>query len=67
MTRRERYVFDTNVIVSALLFEQSKRGELVLSLPVVKELNDVLSRPKFDRYVFREEREKFLVKNERLG
>jgi len=70
MTRRERYVFDTNVIVSALLFEQSKpgqafyaaleRGELVLSLPVVKELNDVLSRPKFDRYVFREERERFL-------
>lgn len=70
MKSSERYVFDTNVLVSALLFEQSKpgqafyaaldRGEILLSLPVVKELNDVLNREKFDRYLLREERERFL-------
>ncbi len=67
MKRSRRYVFDTNVLISALLFERSKpgrafyaaldRGEILLSLPVVKELNEVLSREKFDRYLLREERE----------
>lgn len=70
MKRSRRYVFDTNVLISALLFERSKPGrafyaaldwgEILLSLPVVKELNEVLSREKFDRYLLREEREHFL-------
>lgn len=65
------YVFDTNVLVSALLFERSKpgqafhaaigRGEILLSLPVAQELNDVLKREKFRPYITSEERERFLV------
>jgi putative PIN family toxin of toxin-antitoxin system len=70
MKSNERYVFDTNVLISALLFEESKpgqafyaaldRGEILLSLPVIKELNEVLSREKFNRYLLLEERECFL-------
>jgi uncharacterized protein len=65
-----RYVFDTNVIISALLFENSKpakalryalaNGEILLSLDLLEELNEVLSREKFSRYVTSEEREEFL-------
>jgi putative PIN family toxin of toxin-antitoxin system len=70
MKTDERYVFDTNVLVSALLFESSKpgqaflaaleRGRILISLSVLKELNEVLSRKKFDRYLLREERDRFL-------
>ena len=70
MTSKARYVFDTNVIVSALLFEHSTpgrafyealgRGEILLSQPVVDELNDVLRREKFERYVRLDDRERFL-------
>ncbi|MEN9568250.1 MAG: hypothetical protein RLZZ69_3446 [Cyanobacteriota bacterium] len=65
-----RYVFDTNAIVSALLFENSKpaqslryvlaNGQVLLSLDLLEELNEVLGREKFDRYVTSEEREEFL-------
>jgi putative PIN family toxin of toxin-antitoxin system len=65
-----RYVFDTNVIVSALLFNSSKpaqalryaleNGELLLSLDLLEELNEVLERERFSRYVTSEEREEFL-------
>jgi uncharacterized protein len=65
-----RYVFDTNVIVSALLFENSKpaqalryallNGELLLSLDLLEELNEVLGRERFNRYVVSEKREEFL-------
>jgi uncharacterized protein len=65
-----RYVFDTNVIVSALLFEHGKpaqalqyalsNGEVLLSLDLLEELNEVLGRKRFDRYVTSEEREEFL-------
>ena len=65
-----RYVFDTNVIVSALLFENSKpaqalryvlaHGEILLSLELLEELNEVLGRKRFNRYVTPEEREEFL-------
>lgn len=64
------YVFDTNVIVSALLFKQSKPGKafytaleqetILISLPVLKELNEVLSRKKFQRYLLQKEKENFL-------
>ena len=64
------YVFDTNVLVSALIFEHSKPdqafrralqvGQILLSLPVLEEVNEVMSREKFERYVTAEEREEFL-------
>ena len=70
MRSRPRYVFDTNVVVSALLFSQSKParaffaavgvGEVLVSADVVRELNDVLGREKFERYVSEEERTRFL-------
>ncbi len=72
MNVRPRYVFDTNVTISAALFEKSlpgqalhaaqSRGELLLSRGTLAELAEVLGRKKFDRYLTREEREEFLVK-----
>jgi putative PIN family toxin of toxin-antitoxin system len=71
MIAEARYVFDANVIVSALLFEQSvpgqafyaavNHGHILLSQPAFRELADVLSREKFDRYMRFDERERFLV------
>lgn len=56
-----RYVFDTNAIISAMLSKNSTpgvvlslaydTGEILVSVPLVRELHDVMSRPKFDRYV----------------
>ena len=70
MTPRPRLVFDTNVIVSADLFEDSGPGRalslaldlgtLLLSLALIEELQAVLSRPRFDHYATRGEREEFL-------
>ena len=67
-----RWVFDTNVIISAVLFEQSvpgralyaalDRGTLLLSQATAAELGEVLAREKFDRYLTREERDQFLCK-----
>ena len=65
------YVFDTNVLVSALLFANSSprkalelaldTGEILISKETVDELNNVLSRPKFERYVSQPKRERFLL------
>ena len=70
MSSKARYVFDTNVIVSSLLFENSnpskafryalKHGEVLLSLELLEELSDVLGREKFNRFVTSEERDEFL-------
>jgi putative PIN family toxin of toxin-antitoxin system len=70
MKDRKRYVFDTNVIVSALLFKQSTPGQafhtaldhgsILISWPTLKELVEVLNRKKFDRYLLQEEKECFL-------
>lgn len=70
MNSGTRYVFDTNVVVSALLFNTSvpgqaftralEKGTILISQSQVHELNDVLGRDKFNRYVTREERESFL-------
>lgn len=56
-----RFVFDTNTLVSAALFAQSiprqafdaalSRGELLTSESCLAELNQVLHRPKFARYL----------------
>ena len=55
MADRGRFVFDTNVVVSALLMKKSVArgalnkarvaGTILLSLDVIEELHDVLSRP----------------------
>jgi uncharacterized protein len=65
-----RCVFDTNVLISALLFDQSKPaqaffsalrdGEVLVSADTISEINDVLGRKKFRRYVNEAEREHFL-------
>lgn len=70
MNADSRYVFDTNVMISALCFNTSVPGQafnrsrddgaILISQSLVEELNDVLSREKFDRYVTREERDAFL-------
>jgi putative PIN family toxin of toxin-antitoxin system len=70
MKNKVRYVFDTNVLISALLFENSKpaqalryalaNGEILLSLDLLEELNEVLGRERFNRYLTTEEREEFL-------
>ena len=70
MSTSARYVFDTNVIVSALLFESGnpsiafryalKHGEILLSIELLGELSSVLGRKKFDRFVTSKERDEFL-------
>ena len=70
MTSSERCVVDANVIVSALLFPDSKpgraffsalrEGSVLVSDELMAELRDVLSRPKFDRYVSVEDRARLL-------
>ncbi|PYS33601.1 MAG: putative toxin-antitoxin system toxin component, PIN family [Acidobacteria bacterium] len=71
MKSRDRFVFDTSVVVSAVLISSShpakafrkarQIGDILLSLPVAEELNEVLGRGKFDRYLTREDRERFLA------
>jgi len=66
-----RFVFDTNAIISALLLPNSKprqafdraleRGKILVSVPVSIEINEVLSRKKFDRYLLENERRQFLA------
>jgi putative PIN family toxin of toxin-antitoxin system len=70
MSSKARYIFDTNVIVSSLLFKNGnpskafryalKHGEVLLSLELLEELSDVLGREKFDRFVTSDERDEFL-------
>jgi putative PIN family toxin of toxin-antitoxin system len=70
MNPNERFVFDTNVLVSGLLFAESKpaqafflalrKGTLLTSLAALHELSTVLHRKKFDKYLTSEEREQFL-------
>lgn len=71
MSESVRHVFDTNTLVSAVLFEYSRpgqalrhalrRGRVLLSSPTLEELAEVLQREKFERYVTAAEREEFLV------
>jgi uncharacterized protein len=66
-----RAVFDTNVLVSALLFENSTpahaffsaiaNGEILLSIALVNEIHHILYRPKFDRYINDAQREDFML------
>ena len=71
MTESPRYVFDTGVLVSAALFRESTPGEamraalrhgsILLSRATALELHEVLTRPKFDRYVRLATRKRFLA------
>jgi hypothetical protein len=65
------YVLDANVIVSAVLLPDSltrkafdracKQGRIVVSEEVVNELDDVLRRPRLNKYIHEEERIQFLM------
>jgi putative PIN family toxin of toxin-antitoxin system len=66
-----RVVVDTNVAVSAVLLPGSKprqafdlaakAGRLLLSQSTLMELDEVLRRPKFDKYVSERQRLEFLL------
>ena len=66
-----RSVIDTGVVVSAVLLPRSvprqavdaaaTHSKLLVSEATVAELDEVLRRPKFDRYVSAEERLEFLA------
>lgn len=66
-----RFVFDTNTIISAALFSQTtprqaldkalSTGSLLVSETTILELMMVFLRAKFDRYLSREKRELFLT------
>jgi uncharacterized protein len=65
------FVFDTNVLVSALLSKNGKArqalskarhlGKLLMSESTLLELLSVLKRPKFDKYISSLEKDIFLV------
>jgi putative PIN family toxin of toxin-antitoxin system len=65
------FVFDTNVLVSAVLLSNSaaqkalykaiEHGKIAQSLSTLDELKVVLEREKFDRYISREERIRFFA------
>jgi uncharacterized protein len=70
MANKGRFVFDTNILVRAALLNDStagqafckarQLGEVLSSVATAEELNEVLGRQKFDRYITREDRERFL-------
>ena len=71
MISNVRVVMDTNVIVSAALLPRSvprqvfdralEHGTVLISSATVAELNDVLRRPHFDKYVHEDERLEFFA------
>lgn len=71
MTSDLRTIIDTGVVVSALLLPRSvprqafdvaaARGRLLVSDETIAELDDVLRRPKFDKYVPETRRLEFLA------
>jgi len=72
-----QFVFDTNALVSALLFENSipaqaffttrRIGEILISDALVNEISEVLHRKKFDRYLTQDNREEFLISLVQFG
>lgn len=68
----DRFVLDTNVLLSAALFKRSlarqafdrvvmSEGAILLSESVLLELNGVFSRSRFDQYTSIESRSQFLI------
>jgi uncharacterized protein len=70
--KTNRIVFDTNVIVSALMFPPSaprkafnlaySTGKILASTATILELEEVLSRNKFQKYFSMEERIQFVAR-----
>lgn len=70
--KRDRVVFDTNVLISgalsststpALALERSIRdGQLLASTATLRELMEKLLSPKFDRYLSRDKRDALLLR-----
>lgn len=70
MPARPRFVFDTNAVISAVLLKRSisrkafdlalAKGELLVSMETIDELNQVLGRAGFAQYVAEDERMEFL-------
>lgn len=66
-----RLVFDSNVLISALLFEHStpgqafyggiRRSQVLVSDATYAEISQTLDQPRFDRYVSSDDRNRFLV------
>ena len=71
MSNCPKYVLDTNIIVSALLFKKSNPrqvldkarhlGIILISQAIWQEIQEVLARPKFERYITSAERDLFLI------
>jgi uncharacterized protein len=71
MRSEPRFVFDTNAIISAALLPGSvprralelaiTRGKLLLSTETITELDAVLRRKRFDKYLREDERLRFLA------
>jgi hypothetical protein len=71
MSATERFVFDTNTLISAALRRHSlprqaldqalEHGQLLVSEVTVRELQEVLFRPKFDEYLSEQSRLLFLA------
>ena len=65
-----RIVFDTNVVISAMIFAGSMprraielallKGTILISAALSEEMNRVIVQDRFDRYVSRKQRERFL-------
>ncbi len=65
-----RFVFDTNTVISALLFKDSvpgrafyfalAHGTMLASPETIAELTEVINRRRFDKYLTNDEREEFL-------
>ena len=76
MRGRSRFVFDTNVLVSALMFSRSKprlawnqarkTGAILASHDTLQELDSVLRRPKLATYVSLSESTAFLMEVARV-
>lgn len=71
MAPMNRYVLDTNVLLSALIFNRSapgralylaRQGTLLLSPETLDELTRVIRRKKFDPYTTLQDRDQFLAK-----
>ncbi len=70
MASRLRFVFDTNVLVSTVLvyggkaqqacLKADRNGYFLLSQDTFEELEEVIYREKFDKYITKKERDQFL-------
>ncbi len=71
MNNCQKFVLDTNIIVSALIFKNSQprkaldkaryRGIVLMSDAIWQEIQEVLTRPKFERYITLTEINLFLI------